>query len=79
MKVQVEKLNKEQDEIMRRLTEAEKKVDEADDENAETVDEIKIEMLRNFHLRSGAPSPSPPKGKTARYFGGYPGRRTRWK
>jgi hypothetical protein len=45
MKVQVEKLNKEQDEIMRRLTEAEKKVDEADDENAETVDEIKIEML----------------------------------
>jgi chromosome segregation ATPase len=64
MKVQVEQLKKEQDEIMRRLREAEKKVDEADDENAETVYETEMEMLRNFHMRSGAPSPSPPQGKT---------------
>jgi hypothetical protein len=32
--VQLEKLNPEQDEIMRKLRDAEKKVDEADNENA---------------------------------------------
>jgi hypothetical protein len=45
MKVQVDQLIQEQDEIMRRLREAEKKVDKADDENAETVDSIEIDML----------------------------------
>jgi DNA-binding ferritin-like protein len=62
MKVQVEKLKKEQDEIMRRLRGAEKKVDETDDENAETVYQTKMETLRKFHMRSGAPSPSLPQG-----------------
>jgi hypothetical protein len=49
---------------MRRLREAEKKVDEADDQNADTVYETEMEMLRNFDMRSGAPSPSPPQGQT---------------
>jgi hypothetical protein len=45
---------------MRRLREAETKVDEADDENAEIVYETVMEMLGNFYMRSGAPCPSPP-------------------
>jgi hypothetical protein len=45
MKVLVEKLKKEQDENMRRLREAEKEVDEANDENAKTVYETEMEML----------------------------------
>jgi hypothetical protein len=72
MKVPVEKLKQEQDEIMRRLRDAEKKVDEADDENTETVCETEMEMLRNFHMRSGSRSPSPPQGKTPDTLGAIP-------
>jgi hypothetical protein len=39
-------------------------VDEADDENGETVYETEMQMLRNFRMRSGAPSSSPYQGTT---------------
>jgi hypothetical protein len=74
MKVQVEKLKKEQDEIMRGLREAEKKVDEADNENANTVYETEMEMLRNFYMRSGAPSPSPHQRKIPGTWSAIPAR-----
>jgi hypothetical protein len=45
MKVQVEKLKKEQDEIIRRLRKAEKKVDEADNENVERVYKTEMDIL----------------------------------
>jgi hypothetical protein len=63
MKVQVEKIQKDEDEIMRRLREAKKQGDEADNENAETDYSTEIEILRNFQLRSGAPLQAPPKEK----------------
>jgi hypothetical protein len=39
-------------------------VHKADDANAETVYETEMKVLRNVHMRSGAPSLSPPQGKT---------------
>jgi hypothetical protein len=39
-------------------------VDEADDENAETVYETEMEMLRHCHMSSGALSRCPPQGNT---------------
>jgi hypothetical protein len=72
VKVQVDKLKKEQDQIIRRFKEAEKRVDEADDENAATVYESRIEMLQNLHMRSGAPSPSPFQGNRPCTSGAIP-------
>jgi hypothetical protein len=45
MKVQVEKIKKEQDEIIRRLRKAEKKVDKADNKNVAMVYKTKMEIL----------------------------------
>jgi hypothetical protein len=45
---------------MRKFRKAEQKLDEADDENGYIVDETKIGMLGNFHMRCGTSSPSSP-------------------
>jgi hypothetical protein len=74
MKVHVETLKKDQDQIMRRLREAEKKVDKADNKNAETVNETEMEMLLNFYMTLGAPSLSPLQGKTPGTSGAIWGR-----
>jgi hypothetical protein len=49
-------------------------VDEADDENAETVDKTEMEMLPNLHMRSGDSSPSPPEDKTLVTLAAIPAR-----
>jgi hypothetical protein len=74
MKVQVEKLQKEQDEIMRRLREPEKKLDKAEDKNAATVYETEMEMLQKFHMRSGTLSLSRPQGQMPGTSVAIPGR-----
>jgi DNA repair exonuclease SbcCD ATPase subunit len=62
MNAQVEKMRSQQDAIMKKFREAEKKVEEAC-KDAETVYETELEMIRNFHMRSESPSPLPPSGK----------------
>jgi hypothetical protein len=55
---QVEKMRHQQDAIMKKFSEAETKIQEAG-KDAETVFEIEMEMIRNFHLRSKSPSSLP--------------------
>jgi membrane-bound lytic murein transglycosylase MltF len=52
----VEKMRRQQDAIMKKFREAEKKVEEAG-KDAKTVYETEMEMIRNFHMRSESPLP----------------------
>jgi hypothetical protein len=55
---------------MRRFKESQKKVEQGGPE-ADTVYETEMEILRGFHFRSRAPSPSPPNGEKLCTLGGF--------
>jgi ABC-type proline/glycine betaine transport system ATPase subunit len=62
MKAQVEKMRRQQYNIIKKIRVAENKIEEADND-AETVDKTDMEMMRNFHMRNESPLPLPPCGE----------------